>query len=120
MFENEETPTIRRVEINDEIFNKLFKVNQGMKFNPIKKYENIIGSQLENGLMSILSDCDKYEKSEKEISVVIDYHKIRDIISFISNIPSRTPEEDIENVYNEVDRYFERKLNLITMKKGNM
>lgn len=110
---------IRRVDITDEFFDKLFKVNHGMKFNPVKKYENIIGSQLENGLMSILSECDKYEKSDKEISVVIDYHKIRDVLSFISNIPSRSAEEDLENVYIEIDRYFERKLNLIKMKKGN-
>lgn len=120
MFENEETTEIRRVDITDEFFNKLFKVNQGMKFNPVKKYENIIGSQLENGLMSILSECDKYEKSNKEIPVVIDNHKIRDVISFIENIPSRSAEEDLENVYIEVNRYFEHKLNVIKMKKGNM
>lgn len=119
MFENEVTTEIRHVDITDEFFNKLFKVNQGMKFNPIKKYENIIGSQMENGLMSILSECDKYEKSDKEISVVIDYHKIRDVLSFIDNIPSRSAEEDLENVYIEIDRYFDHKLNLITMKKGN-
>lgn len=120
MFENEETEAIRYVNITEAIYNKLFKVEQGMKFHPVKKYENLIGSQVENGLMSLLSESDKYEKSDRMISVVIDVHKIRDIISYLSTIPSKSADEDFDNILIEVDRYFECKLNMITLKKGNI